>query len=443
MIRRTSSASAFAGNPWLVDLDGLVDVGLLDHADLPDRGTDARIAYDAMRVRKLPQLRSAAERLLDDADHPWRQGFDAYVDESDWIGSTSHFFALKERHGGAPWWEWPDAIRRCGADALSRSRDELATEIATWEAVLYLFEVQWQALRATAQLHGVRILGDIPIYVAPDSSDVWLHQAQFELDANGAMIVQSGVPPDYFSADGQLWRNPLYRWDVMAADGFGWWISRLRRSLELSDIVRIDHFRALSAYWEVPGDADTAIRGRWAEGPGQALLDAVRSAFPAMPFVAEDLGSLDDAVHELRDANGLLGMRVVQFGFDGLPDNPHRPDAVDETCVFYTGTHDNEPIAAWWRDLDETTRDEVARVFGLEPDAEVAQAVWTLIEAVIASDAVAAVIPMQDLLVLDERSRMNVPATTSGNWSWRMPAGALTPELAESLRRLSERYFRV
>ncbi len=327
--------------------------------------------------------------------------------------------------------------------AVERSRRELAADIARWQAVFYFFERQWRSVRSAANERGIRVVGDLPIYVADDSADVWLNQEQFQLDEAGRMIVQSGVPPDYFSADGQLWRNPLYRWEVMALDGYAWWLSRLRRALELSDVVRIDHFRALSAFWEVAGDAENALGGHWVDGPGQPFLDAVREAFPAMPFIAEDLGTLDDAVYALRDDNGLPGMRVLQFGFDGLPDNPHLPAALVEACVVYTGTHDNDTIASWWTSLDHDDRMEVERVFRLPPFSDVGTAAWSFIEAAIGSRAIAAVIPIQDLLVLDERSRMNVPSTTSGNWSWRMPPNALSAELAASMYRLAERYRRL
>ncbi len=319
------SPSAFAGNPWLIDLDDLVEHGLIDETGLPDRVTDARIPYDAMRERKRPVLWAAARRFLDDPGHPWRAGFDAYVETSDWLAPTCHFLALEDLHGGAAWWEWPDAIRRREPEAIRRSRVQLADEIARWEAVLYFFEVQWRHVRSAAHERGIRILGDLPIYVAPDSADVWLHQDQFQLDDDGGMVVQSGVPPDYFSATGQLWRNPLYRWDVMAADGYSWWISRLRRALELSDVVRIDHFRAMSAYWEVPGDADDALGGRWVDGPGQPFLDAVRAAFPSMPFVAEDLGTLDDDVYRLRDDNRLAGHAGDPVGLRRHPRQPPPP----------------------------------------------------------------------------------------------------------------------
>ncbi len=436
------SRSAFAGNPWLVDLEALRDAGLLDEADLPDRVTDARIQYDAMREHKWPLLCDAADRLRSAPDHPWTDGFERFVGGTDWLTDTCHFFALRDRHQ-RPWWEWPDALRRREPSAVSRSRSELADEIARWKAVLYLFEHQWRVVRTAAADRGIRILGDLPIYVAPDSADVWIHQGQFQLDENGGLIVQSGVPPDYFSETGQLWRNPLYRWDVMAADGYSWWLSRLRRSLELSDIVRIDHFRALSAYWEIDGDADDAMGGRWVEGPGQDFLDAVRATFPAMPFVAEDLGTLDDAVHRLRDRNGLPGMRILQFGFDGTPDNPHQPHAFPEACIVYTGTHDNDTVAGWWAELTRAERVEIAAYYQISPDDDIGRVVWSFIEAAIGSRAVAAVVPMQDLLVLDGRARMNVPSSTDGNWGWRMPPNALSADLAASMHRLCERYGRL
>ncbi len=436
------SSSTFAGNPWLVDLEMLVERGLLDDSGLPAGDTDATIDFEDLRAHKQAPLWAAAQRFLATPTHAWRPGYDSFVDGTDWLFPACHFFALKDRHDGAPWWKWPEPIRRCDPKAMKRSQRELADEIARWQAVLYFFEVQWRSVKADANDRGIRILGDLPIYVADDSADVWLHQTLFTLDDAGAMTEQSGVPPDYFSETGQLWRNPLYRWDLMAADGYAWWLSRLRRALELSDIVRIDHFRALSAYWAVPGDADDALGGKWVTGPGQHFLDAVRAEFPDMPFVAEDLGTLDNEVYALRDDNALPGMRVIEFGFDGLPDNAHLPDAWVEACVVYTGTHDNEPIAAWWSALDAATRAAVGRVYQIPPDADVGRAVWSFIEAAIASRAAAAVVPMQDLLVLDERSRMNDPSTPFGNWGWRMPPEVLGSELADSLRRLVDGYGR-
>lgn len=433
------SSSAFAGNPWLIDLDVLVEQGLLDETGLPESVGHDAIDFVAMPAEKRGVLWSAADRFLAAPDHAWRAGFDEFVSDSDWLTPTCHFLALKSLHAGAPWWQWPEQIRRCQVEAIEQSQAELADEIVRWSVVLYFFEAQWRAVRADAAQRRIRILGDIPIYVAPDSADVWLNQDQFLLDDAGALVMQSGVPPDYFSEDGQLWGNPLYRWDVMEADGFSWWLSRLRRALELSDIVRIDHFRALSAYWEVAGDAETAIDGRWVEGPGQAFIDAIRRAFPTMPFVAEDLGDLDDRVYALRDDNGFPGMRVLQFGFDGDPNNPHHPEAITEATLAYTGTHDNDTAAGWWNSLDDWMHTNVAAELGISADADEATAVWALIEAAIDSPAVAAIVPIQDLLVLGGEARMNVPGTTVDNWNWRMPPGLLTPELAERLRRTAER----
>jgi 4-alpha-glucanotransferase len=439
--------SAYAGNIWLVDLEGLVEVGLLDESDLGGAVHDHRYAdpihFDELRTRKLPLLRAAADRLLGDTSHPWRASFDDFVAREDWLADTCRYFALSEHFEEAPWWEWPADVKRREPRALAALDATLAPEVARWRAMLFMFDLQWAEIRRAAAEHGIEVLGDLPIYVAARSADVWRHQDQFDLDADGYMNTQSGVPPDYFSETGQLWRNPLYRWDVMADDGYAWWLSRLGRCLELTDIVRIDHFRALSAYWEVPGDAETALGGRWVDGPGQDFLDAVNRRFPTSPLVAEDLGTLDDAVYELRDRNALPGMRVLQFGFDGTDDNPHLPDRFTESCVAYTGTHDNQPIAAWWLSLDRETRDLVGAYYQHGSDADPTRATWSFIEAAFGSRAIAAIVPVQDLLALGDEARMNDPSSPLGNWRWRMPVDALTPDLAWKLRRLGDRYERL
>jgi 4-alpha-glucanotransferase len=439
--------SAYAGNIWLIDLGGLVDAGLLGPGDLGSAIHDHRHAdpvhFEELRARKLPLLRSAADRLLGDASHPWRAAFDDYRTGHDWLADTCWYFALSEHFDEAPWWAWPPGVKRRDPDALAALEPTLAPEVARWQAMLFMFDIQWREVRRAAADRDIIVLGDLPIYVAAQSADVWLHQDQFDLDADGRMKTQSGVPPDYFSATGQLWRNPLYRWDVMADDGFAWWLSRLNRCLELTDVVRIDHFRALAAYWEVPGDAETALGGRWVDGPGQDFLDAVNERFPSSPLVAEDLGTLDDAVHVLRDRNGLPGMRVLQFGFDGTPDNPHLPDRFTESCIAYTGTHDNQPIAAWWLSLDGAAREQVGTYYQHGAEADPTRATWSFIEAAFGSRAIAAIVPVQDLLVLGDDARMNDPSSPAGNWRWRMPVDALTPELAWSLRRLGDRYRRL
>jgi len=437
------SYSTFAGNPWLVDLAALHDAGLLAEPALHAEVVDSHVPFAELARTKRPQLLAAAEAFLAEPTHAWWPGFEQFRASEPWLADTAHFFALKEEFDDAPWWQWPAALRTRERDAVRASTHELADRIAVWEALFYFVDLQWSQLKAYANGKGIRVLGDLPIYVNHDSADVWLNAEQFALDADGALLVQSGVPPDYFSESGQLWGNPLYRWDEMAKDGYTWWVERLRRCVELTDVVRIDHFRALAAYWEVPAGAVDARGGRWVTGPGQGFLDRLREEFPTLPFVAEDLGTLDDAVHALRDDNGLFGMRILQFGFDGTPDNPHQPHAFPVACIAYTGTHDNETLAAWWAGMPAAKRAEVATYYQFDPSADVGRMAWSLIEAALGSRALVAVLPLQDLLVLDERGRMNDPSTFVGNWSWRMPPSGVSAELASSVRRLAASYGRV
>jgi 4-alpha-glucanotransferase len=437
------SYSAFAGNPWLIDLTRLAEAGLLADPGLLPQVSDAAVPVSRLATTKLPRLREAARALLADASHPWQDGFAEFRVQQDWLLDTCHFFALKQVHDDAPWFDWPPGLAGRDPDALEASRGALAADILDWAAIFYFADRQWHALARRAHERGLVVLGDLPIYVSHDSADVWAAQREFQLDGEGRLTAQSGVPPDYFSETGQLWGNPLYRWDVMAADGFSWWVARLRRCLELTDLVRIDHFRALSAYWEVPADAPDARGGRWVPGPGQAFLDTLAQHFPSMPFVAEDLGTLDDDVLALRDDNHLAGMRILQFGFDGTPDNPHQPHRFPQHSIVYTGTHDNDTVASWWSGLTPAKRAEVAAYFQISADADAGRATWALIEAALGSRAALAVVPMQDLLVLDGRARMNDPSVFVGNWCWRMPPDGLSDDLAASLRTLAARYGRI
>ncbi|RYV52720.1 4-alpha-glucanotransferase [Pengzhenrongella frigida] len=437
------SYSTFAGNPWLVDLALLRDAGLLPDPQLHAEVIDAHVPFADLPRTKRPQLLAAADAFLADPAHAWWPAFRQFRAEQAWLTDTAHFFALKAQYDDAPWWQWPAALRTREPGAVAASARTLAARIAEWEVLFYFADRQWSELKAYANAQGIRVLGDLPIYVNHDSADVWLHSEQFQLDAEGGLTAQSGVPPDYFSETGQLWGNPLYRWAEMAEDGFTWWVDRLRRCIELTDIVRIDHFRALAAYWEVPAGAADARGGRWVQGPGQAFLDRLREEFPSLPFVAEDLGTLDDDVHALRDDNGLFGMRILQFGFDGTPDNPHQPHAFPTSCIVYTGTHDNDTVAGWWAAMPPEQRVEVARYYQVDPGSDVGRVVWSLIEAAMGSRADVAILPIQDLLVLDDRARMNDPSTFVGNWSWRMPPTAESAELAESVRRLAQQYGRL
>ncbi|MCB0968227.1 MAG: 4-alpha-glucanotransferase [Ilumatobacter sp.] len=428
------SPSSFAGNTWLIDLGELVDVGLLDGFEPPSH--DDAIDFETMRAWKAPLLETAAAAFLDDDGHPWWPEYERFVADADWLGDVCHFIARKDADPDAPWWEWEPAVRRRDPNALAASAIEHAGGIEREQVLQFFFDRQWRAVRERADAAGIVVLGDTPIYVAPDSADVWAHQDQFQLDDDGRLTAQAGVPPDYFSKTGQLWGNPIYRWDAMADDGFAWWIARLRRTLEQTDIVRIDHFRALSAYWSVPADDETAVDGTWVPGPGQAFVDAVRAAFPQLPIVAEDLGDLDDDVLALRDDNGLVGMRVLQFGFDGPP-NEHHPSRIAVRSVVYTGTHDNDTLAGWWTSSPRRRKERVRRDTAMPPRVGTRRAVWWLIETTMATPAVAAVVPMQDLLVLGADARMNIPGTAAGNWRWRLAPGHLTEPLAAALRALA------
>lgn len=455
------SSSAFAGNPWLIDLRTLADAGLLPSLDIgsdpnsdsnpesPDGPAGDAVDFPALPRWKRPRLEAAADAFIRADDHAWRPDYDRFVAaNAGWLDDHCLFFALKDAAGPDPWWTWDRSLRAREPEAVLAATEAHAAGIARWRAILFFFDHQWEQVRRRANEAGILVLGDIPIYVAPDSADVWLHQDQFQLDADGRMSAQSGVPPDYFSATGQLWGNPLYRWEVMADDGFSWWIRRLRRTLALTDLVRIDHFRGLSAYWSVPARDDTAAGGEWVPGPGQAFVDAVRAALPGMPLVAEDLGDLDDDVVDLRDDNDLIGMRVLQFGFDGEgPDqhspnehspNEHHPSRIGERTIAYTGTHDNDTLAGWWRSLGRRRRAWVRADTALPPRVRERRAVWWLIGEVFRSPAVAAVVPVQDLLVLGPEARMNTPSTSRGNWTWRMTDGLLTPRLARELRCVAE-----
>ncbi|HEX4826475.1 MAG TPA: 4-alpha-glucanotransferase [Candidatus Polarisedimenticolaceae bacterium] len=350
-----------------------------------------------------------------------------------WLDDWSLFAALKERHPGVPWMAWPAEIRRREPAALDAARGELGDAIARHRRLQYVFFAQWRALREEAKGRGIAILGDVPIYMAQDSADVWAHQDLFMLDAEGAPLRVAGVPPDYFSSTGQLWGNPLYRWDRARETGYAWWIARLRHGLALHDALRLDHFRGFAGYWSVPASAKTAADGAWETGPGLSLFEAARAALGSMPFVAEDLGVITEDVVELRRALGLPGMRVLQFGFDD-PASEHAPHRLVKDTVVYTGTHDNDTARGWLMAQDERARRRVLDYVGGTAD-EIA---WTLVRVAMTSVADLAIVPLQDLLGLESAARMNTPGIVDGNWRWRAADGALTADLAARFRRLAE-----
>ncbi|HUO80723.1 MAG TPA: 4-alpha-glucanotransferase [Steroidobacteraceae bacterium] len=417
--------SNHAGDPALVDLATLAAARLIDARDL---GRAPR----AMLLSQAAQAVAADRGAEGGAFARFRRH------EAHWLDDYALFMAIQGHEGGRPWWQWPEALRRREPAALGAARAALAGAIAELEAGQYFFHSQWHALRAYAAGRGVRLFGDVPIYVAPDSVEVWAHPELFQLDAGGEPTAVAGVPPDYFSADGQRWGNPLYRWEAHEATGFAWWLERLRAQFELFDLVRIDHFRGLEAYWAVPAGAPTAATGEWRLAPGEALLRRARATFGRLEVVAEDLGVITPEVEALRDGFGLPGMRIAQFGFDGDQRNVHVPHNWTARSVGYTGTHDNDTSAGWYAHLDPGAQQFVADYLG----ASGAAVVPALVRSVLASVALLAVVPMQDLLGLGTEARMNLPGTTEGNWGWRFSWAEVPATLAARCERWNRVYGR-
>ena len=355
-----------------------------------------------------------------------------------WLRDYALFEALSAARGGAAFWNWPAPLRDRDPGALEDARRQLAPEVSRIEREQYAFYVQWKSLRAHAHDRGVRLFGDLPFYVGPSSVETWTHRGLFRLTPSGEPAAVGGVPPDYFSELGQLWGNPVYDWQALQHTDFAWWLARVRAQLARLDLLRIDHFRALAAHWAIPAGAPDARSGTWLSTPGEHLLHRMREAFPDMPLVAEDLGVITEDVLELKNGFGLPGMRVLQFGFDGLPDNLHVPYRHVRECVAYTGTHDNDTTLGWYGSLDPLTRQRVdfyLRVTdGAMPEA--------LSRAALGSVAQLAIIPLQDLLGLGAEARMNRPGTDRGNWLWRVPPGALAAELARHCAQLNQVFGR-
>jgi 4-alpha-glucanotransferase len=355
-----------------------------------------------------------------------------------WLDDYALFEALTRAQGGAPFWHWPAPVRDRDAAALAEARRRLAPELERIAREQYAFYLQWNRLREHAAARGVRLFGDLPFYVGPSSVETWAHRDLFQLTATGEPAAVGGVPPDYFSRLGQLWGNPVYDWHALQRTDFAWWLARVRAQLARLDLLRIDHFRALAAYWAVPAGAPDARSGAWLSTPGEHLLERLRAEFRDLPLVAEDLGVITEDVLALKNGFALPGMRVLQFGFDNEPGNVHVPFRHVRDCVVYTGTHDNDTTLGWYSSLDRDTRERVdlyLRVTsGAMPDV--------MIRAALGSVGQLAVLPLQDVLGLGSEARLNTPGTSAGNWTWRLPPGALTPELARTYRRLNAAYGR-
>jgi 4-alpha-glucanotransferase len=431
-----SGSSAFAGNPLLIDLAELGARGWLSPDELrPDPGfAEQRVEFSLQYAFRIPRLMSAAQRFFTLASEEERNEFDAYcATESFWLDDYALFMALDAAHPGQRWCDWPAALRKREPKALKDFARTQGDTVAFWKFCQWQFARQWSRLKAFANHRGVQIVGDVPIFVSYHSADAWAHQGLFELDANGQQTVVAGVPPDYFSVTGQRWGNPLYRWSAHAADGFKWWVARMRRALALADIVRIDHFRGFAAYWEIPANEASAINGRWVPAPGQALFEALRAAVPDLPIIAEDLGVITPDVEELRDSFGLPGMRIVQFAFSGDASHAYLPHNYISNTVAYAGTHDNDTTLGWWQSASQRERAFVQHYFGTD-----GQAIhWTLMRALSASVARMVVYPMQDVLELDGRFRMNVPGVGAGNWEWRFAWHQVQPWHAKVLREMA------
>jgi len=444
--------SAFAGNPLLISPALLNDERLLSDEDLTDVPAFRASRVDFGRVIDLKYrlLAKSFSNFKGMSDGALRSDFEQFCQNNEWwLEDYALFRALKDAHGGVAWTNWePQFVVRDTA-ALAAARDSLRDQIDAQKFVQFLFFRQWSQLKNYCRKHNIKIIGDAPIFVAFDSADVWAHPEQFKLDSRRQLTVQAGVPPDYFSKTGQLWGNPIYNWDAMRAGGFRWWIDRLRSTFETVDILRIDHFRGFSACWEVPGQDETAEHGQWVDVPGRELFTTLRKVLGDMPIIAEDLGVITPDVEALRDDFGFPGMRVLQFAFRGDSKTIDLPHNYIRNCVVYSGTHDNDTTVGWFnskagegstRSAAEIERERAYCLEYLNTDGR--EVHWDLIRAAWASVANTAVVPLQDVLGLGSRARMNLPASEQGNWQWRYRAGALTQRVTERLRGLTELYGR-
>ena len=411
--------SAFAGNPYLIDVEALRDAGLLSPADLePLRALPRdRVDFGALYATKWPVLHRAYTNFL---KNPSAQPYGNFVwfkeGHREWLDAFALFAALKDYFNGQPWWEWPATFRFYPTAREAKLPDEVRARADAHAFFQYVFFGQWLELRARARRHNVELVGDAPIFVAIDSADVWEHPELFQLDqATGRPLAVAGVPPDYFSEDGQLWGNPLYDWSAHARDGYAWWIRRLRANFDLCDVVRIDHFRGFDAYWSVPADAPNARKGIWAPGPGLDLFVALRNAIPDAKLIAEDLGVLTPTVIQLREATGLPGMAILQFAWGRDSKNLYLPHNLTTNCAVYPGTHDNDTSVGWYQTATEAERDHVRRYLRVSGH----DIAWDFVRTAYESVSALAIVPLQDLLGLGSEARFNLPGKAQGNWQWR------------------------
>lgn len=438
------SFSAFAGNPYFIDLDALKGEGLLTEKEIEaaDFGSDpSRVDYEKLYKNRFPLLRKAYER----SGIEKTEDFQAFLKENaDWLPDYALFMGIKNLENGVSWLEWPEAIRLREKKALEEYREKVQADVLFYEFLQYNFYRQWYELKAYANKKGVQIIGDIPIYCALDSADAWSHPELFQFDENKIPVAVAGCPPDAFSADGQLWGNPLYRWDYHELTGFAWWRERIDRCLKLYDVVRIDHFRGFDEYYSIPYGSVNAVRGKWMPGPGMKLFRTLKQnpAVTEKSIIAEDLGFMTPTVVQLVKDSGFPNMKVIEFAFDSREDSDYLPHNYSPNSVVYTGTHDNQTLAAWFKDeLAGDDRQLAIDYTGLDPK-KTEEIPWAFIRMALSSVSETAVIPMQDYLGLGAEARMNHPSTLGGNWCWRLKEGQFSEALAKKIRHYTEIFGR-
>lgn len=437
------SFSTFAGNPYFISLEALVDEGLItkEECELVDFGSNEEsISYDKLYYQRYPLLRKAYQNSNVKAD----ESYISFCNENRWLDDYALFMAIKDSYRGIAWSEWDEDIRLRRPEAITKYSDELSEEIGFYKFLQYQFFMQWKKLKNYANTQGIHIIGDIPIYVAFDSADTWANPELFQLDENNVPKAVAGCPPDGFSADGQLWGNPLYDWNKHRETGFAWWISRLENCFRLYDVVRIDHFRGFDEYYSIPYGEKTAMNGHWEKGPGIELFKAIEHVLGKKDVIAEDLGFVTDSVRQLVNDSGFPNMKVLEFAFDSRDTgnrNEYLPHNYDENCVAYTGTHDNQTIVSWFETITDEER-RMVREYIADYETSSNELHKVFVELVMKSEANVCIIPLQDYLGLSDNARMNKPSTVGENWKWRMKDSHLSVELSNEMRHIAEKYGR-
>ena len=437
------SFSSFAGNPYLIDFDLLIEAHLLSEEDLRDvffGDNEEYIDYGAIYNQKYPLLRRAYENFKSSDNHEMRENLEHFKRENaSWLNDYSLYISLKNHFNGLPWNEWAHDIKNREHEAMEHYKNELADDVEYHNFIQFLFFKQWGDVKRYANENGIKIIGDIPIFVAADSSDAWANPEIFLFDEERKPVKVAGVPPDYFSATGQLWGNPLYNWQKLKETNYSWWVERVRANLSTCDIIRIDHFRGFEAYWAVPYGDDTAINGQWEPGPGIDLFNAIKSQLGELPIIAEDLGLMTQGVIDLREATGFPGMKILGFAFDSGEENDYLPHTYTKNCVVYTGTHDNDTLIGWFQKAKEEDRQFARDYLNSRSDDKIH---WDAIRGAWSSVANMAISPVQDFLGLGSEARINTPGVAAGNWQWRLKHGVLTDELADRIAKLTKVYSR-